>query len=153
MFRVILSCLRLQVFLGTATHLRVLLCSWGAAPAPWAVTTSSHTSVTHRISSKKKKTLAILSTEIAKRALWRKENQETWIELDPQEYLLQPTHFLNIELSSSQPNSTVLRGQGPRSFILLCNYWKMLGKLLSSLFLSSFPLKVLARHVSFLNLT
>lgn len=67
--------------------------------------------------------------------------------------LLQPTHFLNIELSSSQPNSTVLRSQGPRSFILLCNYWQALGKLLSSRFFGSFPLKVLAKHVSFLNIT
>lgn len=52
--------------------------------------------------------------------------------------LLQPIHFLNTELSSSQAKNTGWRGQEPGSFTVPCNYWIKLGKFLSSLLLSSF---------------
>lgn len=62
--------------------------------------------------------------------------------------LLQPIHFSNVELSSSQPKNTGLRGQGPESFILLCNYWIKLGKFLSLLLSSLSFRKVLDKNVS-----
>lgn len=43
-------------------------------------------------------------------------------------FLLQPIHFWNTELSSSQPENTGLTRQGPRAFILLCDDWIALSK-------------------------
>lgn len=51
--------------------------------------------------------------------------------------VLQPIHFLNIELSSSQPKNIGSRGQGPGPFIVLCKYSVKVGKFLSPLLLSS----------------
>lgn len=51
--------------------------------------------------------------------------------------LLQPIHFLDVELSSSQPKNTGWGGQEPGSSTVLCNYWIKLGKFLSSLLVPS----------------